>query len=107
MVKPRWALLALSFGMALGPGRPALADVIDGNWCAKDGRTMSISGPRIVTPAGTTTSGDWHRHSFTYDVPTGEADAGSRVDMLLLDENTVRLTKGGAPEIWHRCDVNS
>lgn len=107
MVKLGWAAGVALLGVAFLAAGKARADVIDGNWCAKDGRTMSIDGPQIVTPAGTATTGEWHRHSFAYAVPTGEAGAGSRIDMLLLNEDTVRLTKGGTPEIWHRCDVTS
>ena len=107
MVKLGWAVGAASLGVALLAAGPARADVIDGNWCAKDGRTMSIRRP-ADRHAG------WNRHDgrmappqFCLRGPAGEAGAGSRIDMLLLNENTVRLTKGGTPEIWHRCDVTS
>ena len=87
--------------------RDARADAIDGNWCAADGRTFSIDGPRIVTPGGTATTGDYTRHGFAYVIPAGEAGTGTRVTMVLLNEETVRLTAGAAPELWRRCDVTS
>ena len=89
----------------------ALADVIDGHWCYTDGRRFSIRGPDIVTPAGSATKGSWTRHSFSYQVPPAESDAGQTVYMLLQDEDTVVLAVGTQPviadpsdvQIWHRC----
>ena len=75
----------------------ARADAIDGNWCGPEGRTLTIEGPRITTPGGTATRGDYDRHGFAYVVPPGEAGAGARVTMRLLDEDTVRLTAGPVP----------
>ncbi len=88
---------------------PALADAIDGNWC-RQGRQFTIEGPRITTPAGTTTQGDYRRHSFRYEVPPSEDGAGAEIRMMLLNEETVQLTRGspeGAPEVWHRCQITS
>jgi len=84
---------------------PARADVIDGDWCADDGRHFSISGPDITTPGGIATQGNYARHSFTYVVPDGEEDAGQPVAMVLLNENTVQLQEGkdGPTETWLRC----
>jgi hypothetical protein len=98
-----------TFGFAvLAPG-VACADAIDGNWCAPDGRVMTIDGPAIVTPGGSQITGNYSRHAFAYVVPPGEGDAGATVLMVLLNEETVRLDPpNGAPEeIWHRCDVTS
>lgn len=50
----------------------ARADAIDGNWCAEDGRTLTINGPRITTPAGSTITGDYSRHGFVYVIPANE-----------------------------------
>lgn len=86
-----------------------LADAIDGNWCAADGRVMSITGPAIVTPGGRAITGDYDRHAFAYVVPAGERDAGTAISMVLRNEDTIELSTGpGAEhEIWHRCDVIS
>lgn len=106
-------VLAATAGLAvaLAASVPARADVIDGDWCSLDGgRMMSIHGPAIVTPGGHRTQGDYRRHTFSYQVPAGEARAGSTVSMVLLNEDTVRLGDSTAPasppaqgEIWHRC----
>ena len=104
-----WRQLLLA-GIALAActiGSSARADVIDGNWCGPDGRVFTITGPRIVTPAGTATTGDYSRHSFAYVVPASDPGAGLRITMQLLNETTVRLTADQGPEIWHRCDVTS
>lgn len=88
---------------------PAWADAIDGHWCFTDGRKFSIDGPRIVTPAGTRTTGDYDRHAFSYTVPTGDPGAGSIISMDLVDEDTVQLWIGprtsasGPMQTWRRC----
>lgn len=93
----------------LGADR-ARADSIDGNWCAADGRSLSIAGPKIVTPGGRTTTGDYDRHAFAYQVPDGEQGAGGAIAMRLLDEYTMHLriaaAGGGEPgpvQVWRRC----
>lgn len=108
--KPCLPALMLIVAAAACP-RAAIADVIDGNWCYRDGRHFSIRGSEIVTPAGTSAKGDWSRHAFSYRVPPAEADGGQTVFMLLQDENTVALAVGAQPmvtdptqvQIWHRC----
>ena len=104
-----FALALAAAGSILAPGE-GRADAIDGNWCAPDGRVMSIAGPAIVTPGGNRITGDYSRHAFSYVAPAGESDAGTVISMVLLNENTVRLSpRAGAEreEIWHRCDVIS
>jgi hypothetical protein len=91
---------------------PARADAIDGEWCSGDGRRMTIDGPRIVSPGGIETQGNYHRHSFAYEIPAGDPQAGVQVIMQLLNEEQVRVTeiaKGvpGDPRIWRRCQVTS
>jgi hypothetical protein len=86
----------------------AFADAIDGHWCHHDGRRMSIDGPAIVTPGGTSTEGDYDRHGFAYTVPEGEPGAGARVTMDLIDEDTIELYPAGQPahsETWQRCEL--
>ena len=105
-MRHRWTGLG-AIGLLLADGATARADAIDGNWCAPDGKVMSIEGPRIVTPGGTALNGDYRRHDFAYVVPAGEPAGGSEVRLVLLDEDTVRMTTGPGPEIWRRCDVTS
>jgi hypothetical protein len=85
----------------------ARADVIDGDWCSGDGRHLAIRGSKILTPGGNQITGDYTRHSFNYVIPPNEKDAGQTVAMLLLNEETVRITPrpGAQPEVWLRCKV--
>lgn len=101
-------------GVALAvllPSGAAHADAIDGDWCHAETGRMEIRGPNIVTPGGTKMEGLYGRHSFSYDVPAGEPGAGATLNMILIDDNTVHLTKGAAtatttPQIWRRCPAS-
>jgi hypothetical protein len=96
------AMLAAAAALAT-LAAPARADAIDGDWCADDGRHLSIRGPAITTPGGIETDGDYARHAFNYVVPEGEASAGQSVAMTLLNENTVDVQADGRTETWLRC----
>lgn len=88
---------------------PASADAIDGQWCLGASH-FAIDGPNILTPGGNRIQGDYSRHGFAYVVPTNEPGAGSRIEMVLLNEETVQLTRKGPasdPEIWRRCKPTS
>jgi hypothetical protein len=94
------AALALQLGT-----RPAHADAIDGQWCLGMSHFV-IEGPSILTPGGNRIQGNYSRHAFAYVVPASEPGAGGEIDMLLLNEETVQLTRKGQsspPEIWRRC----
>ena len=112
MTKAFATLLVLAAMCAALPA-PARADAIDGHWCHKDGRRMSIEGPAIVTPGGTSMAGDYDRHGFAYVVPAGEPGAGGRVTMDLESDDIIQLTLpalGPGPnppviETWQRCDL--
>ncbi len=84
---------------------PALADRIDGHWCAPDGaRRVQIDGSAIVIPGGRQLQGLYDRHHFSYVVPPPEAAAGKTVVMDLLGETAVQVQFGdAAPEVWTRC----
>ena len=86
---------------------PALADKIDGEWCHQSS-SLKIDGPAIRTPGGSTITGDYNRHGFTYTVPANEAGAGTRIVMVLRGEELMELTRApaGVPqptEQWVRC----
>lgn len=92
----------------------AVADKIDGSWCAPTGESMTIEGPRVITPGGRTLSGRYDRHNFSYDIPDGEKSAGGRMDANQLDDEHIRVTIAPpaqtepAPHaIWTRCEVIS
>jgi len=91
-----------------------MADAIDGDWCSATGAHLSIDGSALVTPGGSSITGNYSRHAFSYLVPLPEKNAGSTVIMSLLNEETMMLrrqapgsTKFGPVETWHRCDVTS
>jgi len=87
----------------------ARADAIDGEWCLGASH-FAIDGPKIRTPGGNTISGNYSRHGFRYVAPAGEADAGAEIVMILLNEETVQLSRNPGspkPEIWRRCKVTS
>jgi hypothetical protein len=86
---------------------PAHADAIDGQWCLGASH-LEINGPNIRTPGGNDITGECNRHGFQYVVPANEEGAGTRIVMLLLNEETVHLTRGAsAPETWKRCKPTS
>jgi hypothetical protein len=86
----------------------ARADAIDGNWCRSDGKRMSIRGSEIVTPGGSKIMGDYSRHFFSYVVPPGEAGAGNKVAITLLNEHLAHAREGNDPAIqeWRRCQAD-
>jgi hypothetical protein len=92
---------------------PALADAIDGSWCALNGDHVSIEGPKIVTPAKHVVGGQYRRHAFLYKVPAGEPDADHMIYMQLLDESDMQSfviekdNKPGAQRNWQRCAFTS
>ena len=86
----------------------ALADAIDGHWCHKDGRRLTIDGPKIVTPGGTRMTGDYDRHGFAYVAPPKEPGAGRKITMQLIDEDTAISRTGpdsakAVKQTWKRC----
>ena len=101
----KWLLVACATLVATTVA--SRADAIDGQWCLGTGH-FAIDGPNIVTPGGNQITGNYDRHGFRYVVPANEAGAGTEVIMVLLNEETVRLTRGGfPPETWRRCKPTS
>ena len=87
----------------------ARADQIDGEWCADDGRFMSIEGPRMVTPGGNRIVGDYTRHTFSYVVPGDEPGPGTTTSMRQLHDQAIRVWPEGEAEgqEWRRCSAPS
>jgi hypothetical protein len=91
---------ALALSMATSSAR---ADAIDGQWCLARSY-FEINGANIRTPGGNQITGNYDRHGFNYVVPVNEEGAGIQIVMVLLNEETVRLTRGSQPpETWKRC----
>lgn len=104
------AAIAPLAAVVLLPTTPARADAIDGDWCSRDGRSLSIRGPEITKPGGTRMQADYDRHHFHYVVPAAEPGAGQHVFMTLRGEYLVHLRIGAdapaaaAPiQEWRRC----
>ena len=92
-------LLAMLIGAS-----PALADAIDGHWCAKDARRLQIEGPSLVTPGGHRMQGNYDRHHFSYVAPAADMGAGQAITMILMGETAVQIQVGAdVPEVWNRC----
>ena len=100
---------ALIAGVAIVASSSALADAIDGDWCSTtEVKQFHIEGPKIVTPAGTPTTGDYSRHAFAYVAPAGDPGAGKAIAMQLLNEEEVRVfVDKNPPETWRRCELIS
>ncbi len=97
-MQPRHAFVVTC--LLLGLSSPAIADAIDGHWCDTGKNHLEIDGPAIVTPKGIRLQGDYNRHGFKYHEPAN----GPVITMVLLNEVTMRLKAGDAPEeTWHRC----
>ena len=105
----RMAAMMIGFmSLVLVQTLPARADQIDGNWCNKDGKTLFIDGPKIVTPGRAQITGEYDRHHFTYVSPTGEDHAGETLYMSQLSEQRMNMRlPDGSIEAWSRCDVTS
>lgn len=101
-------LVVIGLVMLMLAASPVRADAIDGQWCFASTH-FEIDGPNIRTPGGNRIVGSYDRHGFTYVVPANEQGAGTQIVMVLLNEETVQLTRapGSAPEIWRRCKPTS
>jgi hypothetical protein len=58
---------------------------------------FEIGGPNIRTPGGSQITGNYDRHGFTYGVPASEDGHGTQIVMVLLNKETVRLTRRPKP----------
>ena len=106
MLRPSRLLAAAFAATLLLPAGHASADAIDGDWCFRDGKRFSIAGSTIVTPGDTRMTGVYSRHFFEYVVPVGEKPAGIKINMSLVDEDTIHLTVGAVKDkvqVWKRC----
>ena len=94
-MKTRMLLGCLAF---LASASAVLADAIDGQWCLGASH-FEINGQNIRMQGGNNITGNYHRHGFEYVVPPKEEGAGTQIVMVLLNEETVHLTRGtSAPE---------
>ena len=96
-------LVAAGMLLQIGVGH---ADAIDGDWCAANGKRMSILGAKITTPGGNRINGNYSRHAFDYVVPAGEDGSGETVNIILRGEYLAISRQGPADSPateWRRC----
>ena len=87
---------------------PVLADSIDGSWCSKEGKHLSIAGPEITLPNDAKIQGSYRRHEFLYTAPAGDTDAGSQIYLRLQSEDVmnsyhIKDEQAVDPVAWERC----
>lgn len=104
------ATVVVAAGLLIFPAA-AQADALDGDWCAPDGRHLTIDGPRVITPAGKRLEGNYTRHRFDYRIPDAEPQAGLTLFMVQMNDTAaqVRIAADRAAaeqvpaQIWRRC----
>ncbi len=103
-------LSALVMILLVASTAAAFADKIDGTWCSPSGKSISIDGPRVITPLGKIAVARYDRHHIDYEIPEGEPNAGDRLTANQLNEEQIRVSvvgkaksETGAPEIWMPC----
>ena len=89
---------------------PALADSIDGSWCSKDGKHLSINGSEIILPNGVKTKGAYGRHEFLYNALPSDADPDVQFFLKLRSEDSMnsyvlKNHQRSDPLSWERCAV--
>ena len=83
---------------------PAVADVLDGDWCNPDSGEMTIHGPTILTPRGYLVIGEYTQHRFAYVAPPGDWYEGKLIFLQQRGEKLMELSvEGLPPEGWVRC----
>ena len=100
-------LVAAGMLLQIGVGH---ADAIDGDWCAANGKRMSILGEKMTTPGGNRINGNYSRHAFDYVVPAGEDGSGESVNIILRGEYLAQARTGaeGSPWLeWRRCPATT
>ncbi|MCU0819042.1 MAG: hypothetical protein MUF11_06980 [Beijerinckiaceae bacterium] len=99
--------LRLASGLlALTLASPALADSIDGKWCSEDGRRITIEGSLgLWGTAGLKISGDYLRYTYLFAMPSGEPEAGQKVEMRFrrMDQTIAVKIGEGEAKIWRKC----
>ncbi|WP_372530056.1 hypothetical protein [Oricola sp.] len=87
---------------------PARADVVDGNWCSGDGRSINIDGTLVTIPSGVHVRGEYSRHVFRYVGPADGPESGHDIRMFLNGDNILRIRRfidgvEQPEEEWRRC----
>lgn len=99
--------LFLFFVFAITAGL-ANAETIDGSWCASDGRSFTINGPKVLAPTGDNLVGEYDRHVFRYIGQLGSVEEAHDIRMFLWSEGELHLQRivdgvEQPAETWRRC----
>ena len=85
-----------------------LADALDGDWCNERDGKLTINGSSIITPSGSTISGNYSRHRFTYRAPEGDWNGGKNIVIQQLNEEAMDLSVDeNTPTRWSPCLLSS
>lgn len=86
---------------------PALADSIDGKWCSEDGRRIEINGSAGIWGRSLSISGDYFRYTYLFQMPSGEPEAGQKVEMRFRrsDQSIVVRIGEGEGKVWRKCSA--
>lgn len=103
----RFFVSLISLGTCLLATWPAFADSIDGKWCSEDGRRIEIAGSRGTWGRGLSISGEYLRYTYAFDMPSGEPEAGQRVEMRFrrADQNILVRIGSGEAKVWRPCQA--
>lgn len=94
-------------------GGTVSGDVLNGHWCAEDGRRIVIDGRNITTPDGTRVRGEYGAHHVVFLMPgTGGHSDRREADVILLSDNLayIRVLIGEIedhatpPEVRKHCE---
>jgi len=94
------AFAAMLFSM------PAQAHQIDGQWCGPDGKTITINGPKIITPSGKQIEGSYARNRFMYTGPDDDPEMDQDIFLYMQNNGLMQVIRSTDPdkmEQWERC----
>lgn len=104
---------ALTIALLLAaPVLPAMADAVDGTWCAPDGRSLTVDGIHVRTPSGADVDGEYSRHAVRYVGLPDDPEAGHDVRLFLRGDDVLRVQRyvegvAQPEETWTRCEPMS
>lgn len=87
---------------------------LDGQWCSRDGRTISVSGTEIITPRGYRSTGVYGGNALSFSEFHRYNQPGPMIWMEPAGKDSARVSivskqqKEPPPhDLWSRCRVTS
>jgi hypothetical protein len=102
---------AFAFALTSVLAASAGAAPLDGEWCAPDGRILTIAGEDVITPSGQETAAGYDRdRNLIYSGPQGDAEEGQEILVSPAGSERIALRRTIAgreepAEQWQRCPV--